>query len=87
MSETELIPKAERSRTTNVVDTRGLLCPYPFIQAKQALDAVPHGSTVEILTDSEATAVSSIPILAARNGYTFTTTKHGDLWRLIVTKP
>ncbi len=75
-------PSADRR-----VDTRGLLCPYPFIEAKQALEALPSGSTVEILTDSEPTATSSIPILCERNGYTFTSTRDGDLWVLVVEKP
>jgi tRNA 2-thiouridine synthesizing protein A len=75
-------PSADRR-----IDTRGLLCPYPFIEAKQALEALPPGSTVEILTDSEPTATSSIPILCERNGYTFTTARDGDLWVLVVEKP
>jgi tRNA 2-thiouridine synthesizing protein A len=69
------------------IDTRGLLCPYPFIEAKQALEALPPGSTVEILTDSEPTATSSIPILCERSGYTFTSTREGELWVLVVEKP
>ena len=69
------------------LDTRGLLCPYPYIQARQALEALPAGSRLEILTDSEPTAVSSVPILCEQNGYTFTREKTGDVWRLVVTKP
>jgi TusA-related sulfurtransferase len=75
-------PSADRR-----IDTRGLLCPYPFIEAKLALEALPPGSTVEILTDSEPTATSSIPILCERNGYTYTTTRDVDLWVLVVEKP
>ena len=86
MDATSVTTEASRSRN-GVVDTRGLLCPYPFIQAKLALESSPHGTTVEILTDSEATATSSIPILAERNGYTFTVTERGGVWRLLVTKP
>ncbi len=69
-----------------VLDTRGLLCPYPYIQARQALEALPPGSRVEILTDSEPTALSSIPILCQQSGHTFTREKTGDVWRLVVTK-
>lgn len=79
---TEAEPPADRR-----IDTRGLLCPYPFIEAKHALESLPPGSTVEILTDSEPTATSSIPILCERNGYTFTSTREGDLWVLVVEKP
>ncbi len=72
--------------TTRVLDTRGLLCPYPYIQARQTLEALPRGARLEILTDSEPTAMSSVPILCEQNGYRFTRERSGDLWRLVVTK-
>ncbi len=82
MTPTETIPTGGRG-----LDTRGLLCPYPYIQARQALEALPRGSRLEILTDSEPTAMSSIPVLCEQSGYTFTREKAGDVWRLVVTKP
>lgn len=85
MSASELLEREPAS--TRVVDTRGLLCPYPFIQTKVALEALPAGSRVEILTDSGPTAMSSIPILCEQKGYTYTSAKEGDIWRLVVTKP
>ncbi len=72
--------------TTRALDTRGLLCPYPYIQARHTLESLPHGSRLEILTDSEPTATSSIPILCEQNGYAFTCERRGDVWRLVVTK-
>ncbi len=85
MSATRLLdPDADSKR---VLDTRGLLCPYPFIQAKQALDSLPSGATLEILTDSEPTATSSIPILSGQNGYSLTSAKRGDVWTIVVRKP
>lgn len=69
------------------LDTRGLLCPYPYIRACQALASLPAGSRLEILTDSEPTAMSSIPVLCQQNGYAFTRSKEADLWRLVITKP
>ena len=85
MSETELLENT--IRRTRAIDTRGLLCPYPFIEAKQVLSELPRGSSVEILTDSEPTATSSIPILCEQNGYTYSSTKDGEIWRLVVRKP
>ncbi len=82
MSEAELLVGPIRA-----IDTRGHLCPYPFIEAKQVLAELPHGSSVEILTDSEPTATSSIPILCEQNGYTYSCTKDGEIWRLVVHKP
>lgn len=81
MATTEAVPTGK-----GTLDTRGLLCPYPYIQARQALEALPRGSRLEILTDSEPTAMSSIPILCEQNGYAFTREQVGDVWRLLVTK-
>ncbi len=81
------MPETQSVKTeAKVLDTRGLLCPYPYIQARQALEALPPGSRLEILTDSEPTAMSSVPILCEQNGYTFTREKDRDTWRLVVTK-
>lgn len=77
----------QQTKGPALLDTRGLLCPYPFIQAKQALEALPHESELEILTDSEPTATSSVPVLCEQNGYTYTIAKEGELWRLLVRKP
>ena len=77
----------EPTKPEDVLDTRGLLCPYPFIKAKLALENLPSGRSIEVLTDSEPTAVSSIPILCEQNGYAYTSTRDGDNWRLVVTKP
>ena len=85
MSATELLQREREPH--RVIDTRGLLCPYPFIQTKQVLAEMPSGSSVEILTDSEPTATSSIPVLCEQNGYSYTNTREGDIWRLVVRKP
>lgn len=70
-----------------VLDTCGLLCPYPYIRARQALEALPAGASLVILTDSEPTATSSIPILCEQQGYALTSERAGEEWRLVVTKP
>jgi len=82
MTETETVEVAIES-----LDTRGLLCPYPYIHARQALERLPAGARLAILTDSEPTAMSSIPILCAQSGYAFTCERDGEIWRLVVTKP
>lgn len=71
----------------DVLDTRGLLCPYPYIRARQALEALPAGASLVILTDSEPTATSSIPVLCEQQGYALACDRAGEEWRLIVTKP
>lgn len=86
MVTTETLETRSTPQRAAVLDTRGLLCPYPYIQARQTLESLPAGASLEILTDSEPTAVSSIPILCEQRGYTFTSERTGDLWRLVVTK-
>ncbi len=88
MATTEILetPNLE-GKAGRILDTCGLLCPYPYIRAKQALEALPSGASLEILTDSEPTALSSVPILCQQCGYTYTSTVEGERWRLVVTKP
>jgi len=78
---------SEKPKAQGVLDTSGLLCPYPYIRAKEALETLPRGTALEILTDSEPTAVSSIPILCEQNGYAYTSVQEGERWRLVVRKP
>lgn len=88
MSTATAVEKATESpRARGVLDTSGLLCPYPYIRAKEALETLPRGTSLEILTDSEPTALSSIPILCEQKGYTYTSVQEGERWRLVVTKP
>jgi len=88
MATTEVVSKAlPTAEGREVLDTRGLLCPYPFIRAKELLEGLPAGSIVEVLTDSEPTATASIPILCAQNGYTYECAQDGEEWRLVVRKP
>ena len=81
MAETETIATGATR-----LDTRGLLCPYPYIQARHTLERLPRGSRLEILTDSEPTALSSIPILCEQSGSTFTREREDGIWRLVITK-
>lgn len=88
MPPASVLEKATRvDGAAGVLDTRGMLCPYPFIRAKERLETLPPGSALQIITDSGPTAVSSIPILCEQNGYAYTVSKEGEDWRLFVTKP
>ncbi len=89
MSPTETVQESDfrAPEPDQVLDTRGLLCPYPFIRAKEALETLPSGHTIEVLTDSEATATSSIPVLCEQKRYRFRSEQDGENWRLVVLKP
>ena len=81
-----MTPTESIEKEAKVLDTRGLLCPYPYIQARQALVGLPRGARLVILTDSEPTAMSSVPILCEQSGSTFTREQDGGVWRVVVTK-
>src|SRR5439155_1087238 len=59
MSETELLEKP--TGPTHATDTRRLLSPYPFIEAKRALSELPAGSKVEVVPPRAHPALRRVP--------------------------
>jgi tRNA 2-thiouridine synthesizing protein A len=53
---------------TRQLDVRGEICPYPMMQASEALKKLSSGESLQVLTD-HAPALSTIPWEAARQGY------------------
>lgn len=39
------------------IDTSGLLCPHPLLKTKQALKAMPPGSTLKVITTDPASII------------------------------
>jgi len=64
-----------------------MACPYPSFEAVRALGAVSSGETVEILTDSEESATSSIPTVLSRRGIQFKVETKGNYWVIRFRKP
>src|SRR5260370_30824903 len=50
------------------LDVRGEICPYPMMKASDALKKLPHGESLQVLTD-HAPALSTIPWEAAKHGF------------------
>ncbi len=50
-----------------ILDTKGMICPLPVMKAKKAIDALPEGQVLGILSTDAAT-LSDIPMLAKRLG-------------------
>jgi len=50
------------------LDVRGEMCPYPAMKAKDALEKLPKGETLVLLTD-HAPALSTVPWEAAKLGF------------------
>ncbi len=52
------------------IDVRGEMCPYPAMKARAALQRLPAGEGLEVLTD-HAPALSTVPWEGAKQGFTF----------------
>jgi len=50
------------------LDVRGEMCPYPAMKAKEALQKLPQGELLELITD-HAPALSTVPWEGAKLGF------------------
>jgi TusA-related sulfurtransferase len=56
--------QSEDSKIGRAIDTRGMSCPYPSfesVKAMNSIDTEKEGYCVDIITDSEESALKSIP--------------------------
>lgn len=51
------------------LDVLGRVCPYPLVLAKKALEKLPSGGILKILSDASASAEDSLPTFAKGKGY------------------
>jgi tRNA 2-thiouridine synthesizing protein A len=68
------------------LDVRGEICPYPMMKAAEALQKLPPGESLQVLTD-HAPALSTIPWEAAKHGYRATIERVGAPEWLITLQP
>ncbi|HLS49787.1 MAG TPA: sulfurtransferase TusA family protein [Actinomycetaceae bacterium] len=54
-----------------ILETDGQVCPFPLVEAKQAIDSLPEGDYLTINFDCTQ-ATDAIPRWAAENGYPVT---------------
>ncbi|MGQ0287282.1 sulfurtransferase TusA family protein [Pasteurellaceae bacterium 22721_9_1] len=69
------------------LETAGLVCPFPLMEAKQAMDGLSKGD--ELIIEFDCTqATESIPNWAAEEGYEVTHFEQLDeaKWQIIVVK-
>jgi tRNA 2-thiouridine synthesizing protein A len=57
-----------------VLDTKGLNCPMPVLKAKKAIDALPQGQILEVIS-TDPGSKSDIPALLKRLGHELIETK------------
>jgi tRNA 2-thiouridine synthesizing protein A len=68
------------------LDVRGEICPYPMMKASEALEKLPAGESLQVLTD-HAPALSTIPWEAAKHGFRATIERVGSPEWLITLVP
>jgi len=68
------------------IDVRGEICPYPLKKTLEALDRLPAGEELEVLSDHPP-SLEMIRIAAGQRGFTMRVEDAGPgEWRLILTK-
>ncbi|WP_022854169.1 sulfurtransferase-like selenium metabolism protein YedF [Thermodesulfatator atlanticus] len=67
------------------IDCRGLPCPQPVINTKNALDEIGPGDKILVLVDNEA-AVKNVSRFAEAQGHTCSITEKEGFWELEITK-
>ncbi|MDW7999388.1 MAG: sulfurtransferase TusA family protein [Candidatus Nitrosocaldus sp.] len=69
------------------IDTRGMSCPYPSFEAVKALSSIGKGEVLEVITDSEESALDSIPKVCERRGLEYAVMKvDAGLWHVRIRK-
>ncbi len=67
------------------IDCRGLPCPQPVINSKNALDEISEGESLVVLVDNEA-SVTNVSRFAEAQGHEVRVEEKEGFWRLIITK-
>ncbi len=68
------------------IDVRGEICPYPVKKIVEALDRLPAGEALEILTDHPP-SLEMVRTIASQRGFVMRVEDAGPAeWRIILTK-
>jgi len=69
------------------VDTRGMCCPYPSFEAVKNMNSLNANDVLEVITDSDESALESIPSVCDRRRWEFLVIQEGkDLWKVRIKK-
>ncbi|MBM4141218.1 MAG: sulfurtransferase TusA family protein [Nitrospira sp.] len=73
---------------TDTLDVLGKVCPYPLVMTKKALEKLPSGAILKVLTDSPPSAEDSLPRLCEKLGYKFESLKNEEkgFWEIYIQK-
>ena len=68
------------------IDVRGEICPYPAKKTLEAMERLPAGEALEVLTDHPP-SLEMIRIIAGRRGFTMRVEEAGSgEWRIILAR-
>ncbi len=68
------------------IDVRGEICPYPVQKIVEALNRLPAGEELEVLTDHPP-SLEMVRIIAGQRGFTMRVEDAGPAeWRIILSK-
>jgi len=70
------------------LDVLGRVCPYPLVLSKKALEKLPSGAVLKILTDASASAEDSLPRFCEKQGFKFESVRLDDkgYWEVFIQK-
>ncbi len=69
------------------VDTRGMACPYPSFEAVKNMSSLEPDGILEVLTDSDESALDSIPKVCEKRSWEFVVIEDDkNLWRVRIKK-
>lgn len=82
--------RLEKCDIAKSVDTRGMACPYPSFESVKAM-SMPNNdaanSCIEIITDSEESALRSIPTVCQKRKWQFLVLEEATgFWRIRIKK-
>jgi len=69
-------------------DSRGMACPYPSFETVKAMNSLNTGDVLEIITDSDESALKSIPTVCDNRKWEFLVAEgeSKDTWRILIRK-
>jgi TusA-related sulfurtransferase len=69
------------------IDTKGMACPYPSFEAVRAMNSLNPNEILEVVTDSDESALESVPSVCEKRNWEFLVIEEGkDLWRIRIKK-